>query len=288
MKKILIVAVAALALAACAPKQEKEARVMARFVPERMDDFVWENNLVAGRAYGEALEGNPTSPGFDVWVKLPGKLVANEWYEGAQQDPNFYHHNHGGKDCYKVAVSLGGGASAPLVGGELCYPATNFRSHEILEQSAEKVVFVLNYPEWDAKGVKVSLAKKITVTPDTYYLRVDDIYSFDAESLEIAAGVNRHAKLETLESEVLGEDYYALWEHASDQSVEPEEGMLGVGVYMPYAERVCYSEDMVHGMCVKTVHSCDTLTYYFGSCWSAGDVKTSEDWFNIVNSLKNE
>ena len=107
MKRLLILAAAVLAMAACAPKQEQKA--MARFVPERADDFVFENNLIAGRFYGKALEGNPTSPGVDIWVKLPGKLVADEWYAGAMQDPEYYHHNHGGKDCYKVAVSLGGG-----------------------------------------------------------------------------------------------------------------------------------------------------------------------------------
>ena len=96
-----------------------EQKVMARFVPERADDFVFENNLVAGRFYGEALEGNPTSPGVDIWVKLPGALVANDWYAHAVEDGGYYHHDHGGKDCYKVAVSLGGGASVPLIADTL-------------------------------------------------------------------------------------------------------------------------------------------------------------------------
>ena len=107
MKRILVLLAAAAALCACS----QEKKVMARFVPERSDDFVFENNLIAGRFYGKALEGNPTSPGLDIWVKLPGKLVADEWYKGYEtQSDEYYHHDHGGKDCYKVAVSLGGGA----------------------------------------------------------------------------------------------------------------------------------------------------------------------------------
>ena len=47
---------------------------MARHVPERADDFVFENNLVCGRIYGQALEGNPTSPGIDIWVNEEGKM----------------------------------------------------------------------------------------------------------------------------------------------------------------------------------------------------------------------
>ena len=98
MKKILILSALLLALAGC--KSAPEPKVMARYVPERSDDFVFENNLVAGRFYGKALEGNPTSPGIDIWVKLPGKLVADQWYKGAMEDPDYYHHDHGGKDCY--------------------------------------------------------------------------------------------------------------------------------------------------------------------------------------------
>jgi len=136
--KYLVLVLAVLLLASC-KEQVDTAKVMARAVPERADDFVWENDVVAYRAYGEALEGNPTSPGFDVWVKKPGKLVANDWYKHAvEEDPDYYHHDHGGKDCYKVAVSLGGGASVPMLDGNMIFPATNYRACEILEQSDEK------------------------------------------------------------------------------------------------------------------------------------------------------
>ncbi|MBR1927332.1 MAG: DUF4861 family protein, partial [Bacteroidales bacterium] len=133
MRKIMILAlVATLALGGC--KKQVEQKVMAREVPERADDFVFENDLVAGRFYGKALEGNPTSPGLDIWVKLPGKLVADEWYKGYLEESDaYYHHDHGGKDCYKVAVSLGGGASVPFVDGKLRWPATNYRSSKVLE-----------------------------------------------------------------------------------------------------------------------------------------------------------
>ena len=80
-KYILMAVLAAMALTGC--RKTVEPKVMARTVPERADDFVFENNLIAGRFYGKALEGNPTSPGLDIWVKLPGKLVADEWYAKA-------------------------------------------------------------------------------------------------------------------------------------------------------------------------------------------------------------
>jgi hypothetical protein len=287
-KQAIILAFAAVfALAGC-KQQPVEPKVMARFVPERADDFVFENNLVAGRFYGQALEGNPTSPGIDIWVKKPGKLVADVWYAEAQKDPEYYHHDHDGKDCYKVSVSLGGGASAPLIDGRLAMPATNYRSWEIVEQTPDKVVFVLHYPEWEAaEGVKVSLDKQVTVCADSYFCRVDDTYRFTgAETLTVAAGLLRHSAQETIEQERLTPVSYAIWEHASDQSVEPEDGMLGVAVVVPGAKDVCVHEDLDHGIATREIKSGEVFTYCFGSCWSKGDLKTAEDWFAEVEKQK--
>lgn len=283
MKRTLILLAFVLALASC--QKAPEGKVMARYVPERADDFVFENNLVAGRFYGEALEGNPTSPGIDVWVKLPGKLVANDWYKGAMEDPDYYHHNHGGKDCYKVSVSLGGGASAPLVGGQLCYPPTNYRSFDMVEETPDKVVFVLHYPQWTiGEGICVSLDKKVTVKPDTYFCDVEDTYVFTgAETLQIAAGVNRHPAQNPDVKDVQDPKYYALWEPASDQSIEPEDGMLGVAVVVPDGESCVITEDGIHGICVKTVRSGEPFRYKFGSCWSKGDIKDMASWFKLVS-----
>ena len=273
-------------LSGCA-KKAQEPMVMARAVPERADDFVFENNLIAGRFYGEALEGNPTSPGIDVWVKLPGGLVANDWYAHATsgEDGNYYHRDHGGKDCYKVAVSLGGGASVPYVNDVLCYPATNYRSSEVLSESPEEISFTLHYPAWDAGGVTVSLDKTVTVFADSYFCKVEDVYSFDCDSLTIAAGIFRHPDLESIEAEAFGEDYYALWEHASDQSVEPEDGMTGVAVIMPRADLVTLIDGGRHGACLKKIASGEPLEYWFGSCWSKGEVNGSAEWFEIAATL---
>lgn len=283
MKKYLIIA-AVMLLGACASKPQ-EQKVMARAVPERSDDFVFENNLIAGRFYGKALEGNPTSPGIDIWVKLPGALVANDWYAEATKpggDHNYYHKDHGGKDCYKVAVSLGGGGSVPFIDSTLCYPATNYRSSEILSESPSEVSFVLHYPEWQAGDMKVSLDKKVTVFADCYFCKVEDTYTFDADSLTIAAGIFRHKKQQTIEAEALGEDYYAIWEHASDQSVEPEDGMIGVAVIMPGADAVTIVDGGKHGVCLKKVASGEPLEYWYGSCWSKGEIIGFNQWFDLA------
>ncbi|MFT4023221.1 MAG: DUF4861 family protein [Flavihumibacter sp.] len=49
------------------------AKTYCRYVPERKDDFAWENDKIAFRAYGAALEALPAENayGLDVWVKEP-------------------------------------------------------------------------------------------------------------------------------------------------------------------------------------------------------------------------
>ena len=284
MKRLALCLMAAALLCACAP-QKKEARVMAREVPERADDFVFENNLIAGRFYGKALEGNPTSPGLDIWVKLPGELVADEWYRKAlSEDPNYYHKDHGGKDCYKVAVSLGGGASVPFLDSTLCYPATNYRSAEILSKTPDQVVFALHYPEWEAaEGIRVTLDKQVTVCADSYFLEVEDRYTFTgAERIPVAAGIKLHQDLGTVQRLLKGPegDRWAIWEKASDVSVESEDGMIGVALIEAGAEQALITQD--HALLLKTLSSGESIRYQVGSCWSKGDIRTDEAWFEQV------
>lgn len=258
--------------------------VMARYVPERSDDFVFENDLICGRIYGEALEHETISPGIDVWVKMPGELVADRRYKDDLENGKSYHIDWGdGKDCYKVGRSLGAGASAPIIDGVLHMPETNYRSYQIDSRNADEIVFTLHYPEWDVNGMGVTLDKTITVKAGSYFCSVRDVYTFsdpDA-SMSIACGVFRHIADSTIEREILDDTCYAIWEHASDQSKEPEEGMLGIGVRMTEAEWTGYTADGTHGVCVRTIKSGEPVTYEFASCWSKADIKDGDAWFSM-------
>ena len=86
----------------------------SRYVPERLDDYAYENNVIAGRIYGPALEF-PRTFGSDIWVKCTDRLVIDDWFAKAD-----YHHNYGeGMDCYKVDNTLGGGALVPYTGFDM-------------------------------------------------------------------------------------------------------------------------------------------------------------------------
>lgn len=288
MKKSLLILLAGLALAACS---KPEPKVMGRFVPERSDDFAWENEYVAYRLYGETLEtANPgalVSPGFDVWMKDTAALIMNTRYKDELENNISYHkYYNGAKDCYKVGVSLGAGASAPLIDGQFAFAPTNYRSYDLLtgEYGTDSVAFVLHYPEWEAGSYKIALDKKIIVRAGTHFCTAEDTWTFTGpgETLSIAAGLVLHEVTDTL----IGPDRLAVWEHASDMQVEPEDGMTGLAVILPGADSVYVSPELGHTIAVKAIRSGEKLTYRFGSCWSKANVPDAATWFNLVENEK--
>src|SRR5262249_29296592 len=117
-----------------------------RFVRERFDDFAWENDRIAHRMYGAALETwqkEPlTSSAVDVWLKRTRRLVVNDWYM-----VDDYHHDHGeGGDFYSAGKSRGCGGSGLWRDGHLVV-SKNFRESKVLAAGPIRLVFELRYPD---------------------------------------------------------------------------------------------------------------------------------------------
>jgi len=126
-----------------------EFRAYGRFVRERRDDFAWENDLVAHRMYGAALETwkqEPlTSSAVDVWVKRTHRLIVNDWYM-----IDDYHQDHGdGADLYSSGTSRGCGGNGIWQDGKL-YASANFRETRVLANGPIRVLFELGYDSWSA------------------------------------------------------------------------------------------------------------------------------------------
>ena len=75
--------------------------VSARFVPERKDDFAWENDIAAYRMYGPALAPENPSNGIDLWLKKTDLLIVDTFYYREHTLGLPYHVDYGkGLDCY--------------------------------------------------------------------------------------------------------------------------------------------------------------------------------------------
>ena len=94
-----------------------------------------------------------------------------------------------------------------------------------------------------------------------------------------------HGEQNTVRDQLEASDRLAIWEYASDQSVEPEDGLIGVAIVVPDADSTLVSEELDHALLLKDIPSGGTLSYCVGSCWSKGDIKSSSEWFNIVREL---
>lgn len=146
-----------------------ETNVFGRCFPERMDDIAWENDRVAFRTYGPALQkNNEKAYGIDVWNKRVPRLVVEERY-ASELDANVsatisklrnigkddladdvynavsYHVDHGtGMDCYKVGSTLGCGTPALLDGDAIVYPWC-WKEYEILDKGPLRFSVRLKY-----------------------------------------------------------------------------------------------------------------------------------------------
>lgn len=256
-----------------------EPKAFGRQVPERYDDYAWENNLCAYRLYGPALETSPEkliTPGIDVWVKCTEKLVIDEWY--AKGD---YHHNYGdGMDCYKVGRTLGGGASVPMVDGKFWPMEHNYATARTIDNGPLRTSVELTYVGWDVNGVEVSLVKTITLDADDRFNKMENVYTGDFESLPIAAGFVRHDVKNTL----TGAGWAAMVEAVSDSKQPEVDGDIYQAIVLPGAQTE--ADLLGHTLAVIPVKSGEKMTYYSASGWSQGGVEDMEDWLEEIEDLQ--
>ncbi|HEY5551619.1 MAG TPA: DUF4861 family protein, partial [Opitutaceae bacterium] len=107
-------------------------KAFARLVPERLDDFAWENDKIAHRTYGPALaaprpEGSGkevlVTSGLDVWCKRVDYPIVDRWYNKGH---DHYHKDEGeGMDMYQVGPSRGCGGTG-VWDGQRLYVSGNY------------------------------------------------------------------------------------------------------------------------------------------------------------------
>jgi hypothetical protein len=248
-------------------------KAYGRFVRERRDDFAWENDRIAHRMYGAALETwarEPlTSSAVDVWTKRVRKLVINDWYM-----VDDYHADNGtGGDFYSAGKSRGCGGNGLWVNGKL-YPSANFRDSRTLANGPIRVMFELAYQAWDAGGVKVSELKRITLDTGQNLDRFESIYTVQGAqpALTHAAGIKKAPTSAAISQKDTG--VMRTWEAFSRDS-----GNLGCGVIVDPGQLVEFAEADGNYLAVARVPPAGPATYYAGFGWDkSGDFKTVEDW----------
>lgn len=264
---------------------EKEVVAYSRFVPERTDDYAWENDKVAFRTYGptgqkEALEGvagSTLSSGIDIWLKRTNKSIINKWYAEHVKNPGYYHTDHGeGYDPYHVGNSRGLGGLGVFENDSL-YVSQNFVEYKTIASGPLKTIFELSYAPWDPYNVKET--KRISLALGSHFSKFE--ISIEAEDgiPNYATGITLHNNQGEYEIDK-EEGWIMHWERIDDAQV-------GEGIVMKPAvidSAFAYTSkfpDQSNLLVTTTPKS--PFTYYAGFAWEkSGDVSSKEDWIEIV------
>lgn len=250
--------------------QEFTPKVAGRFVPERLDDYMWENDRVGFRVYGDALIAKDgPSNGIDLNYKRTNELVLDDWMEKYVSEGRSYHIDHGaGMDDYKVGRTLGAGAMAPYVNGKLILN-NNYLSYETYENGPLRTTFRLTYPEIEVNGKKYSENRTFSLDAGSQMTKVMQEYGF-TEPTTVAAGIARRAKSDT---HITGSDWVIYEEPATKRS----EGVW-VSVVVPQGlDKVVIDEYTIkapkgsgtymHTLAVTEYNPGVPATYYTGFGW---------------------
>ena len=264
--------------------------VTARYIQERLDDFAWENDLVAHRTYGPAL-GAPAAPGsgkevlatsgLDIWFKRVAYPVVDRWYNKGH---DHYHKDQGeGMDMYNVGKSRGCGGTG-VWDGKLLHTSHNYKSWKVLANGPVRAIFELSYDSWDAGGTAVSEVKRFTVDAGHQFDRIDSTFTFAGPaSLTVAVGLNKNPADKGQNPQIAvarDEPRGALMQWVQQAS----NGAFGTAIVLPGASG--YAEDSLNQLVLAKVTSGQPLRYYAGAAWDrAGRVTTSQQWNAEIATL---
>jgi hypothetical protein len=275
-----------------APYQPK---VYGRWIPERHDDFAWENDRIAYRIYGPELEiVEPGSSGVDVWPKRTRELIVNKWYQLAQSiNDGYYHIDRGeGLDCYKVGKGQGCGGTAILSDGKrLTTGIKGWKTQKVLANGPIRLVFELTYAPIDVNGVGVSEVKRITLDAGQNLNHYQSTFTADKpiDNLQIMSGIVEHQD-RPFEKETHKEaGWMTVWDKgdANGEKTPPASsapsGHVGCAVIMAPAQ-VVDTVEMDHNLeMVSKATSGEPVNFWAGAGWDkSGDFSSYKDWDDYV------
>lgn len=256
------------------------ALVFGREAPERKDDFAWENEQVAYRVYGPALQAaGEIASGIDVWSKRVPNFVIDSFYkrdlEGSlTHNPALsYHKDNGqGLDSYYVGPTRGCGGTGVFSGGKL-FVSKNYTKLRTLENGPIRFSFEVSYAPWDANGISVFETKRITLDAGTHLNKIESIYRFEgAQTLDLAGAIAVHEGA-SAEFPVDG-SVASVWDTPQD----PSAGRIATGLVADPGQHAKTLDAAGHALMIFTRHSGEPFTYLAGSGWSKADMPTAADW----------
>ncbi|MBT1703781.1 DUF4861 domain-containing protein [Chryseosolibacter indicus] len=261
---------------------KSEVSTYSRFVPERTDDYAWENDLVAFRTYGpeaqrmaEAGEKAGTlSSGLDCWLKRVNYPVIDKWYKKNAEGGSYHKDDGEGYDPYHVGISRGCGGIGVWKNDSL-YVSRNFVSWKKIADGPVRNIFELTYAPWQADGISINETKRITIDLGNQLYKVEDMINASGSLPNVAIGITLHdAKGRTHADTVKGT--FSYWEPIDDSEI-------GTGVVVDPIQIIGHSDYRTRKKDLSQLYIMtkpeNKVTYYTGFAWKkAGYIQSESEW----------
>lgn len=274
-----------------AEQPKAENLCYSRFVPERTDDYTWENDRVAFRVFGPnaqyRAENNlpqPTlSSGVDAWLKKVDHPIINNWYKKETETDGTYHEDTGeGLDNFHVGVSRGVGGIAVKVYSTY-YFSKNYTKWRTITTGPLRTSFYLEYESWDANGKTIKESKIISLDLGSNLSK----FSTNIEGTDtIAAGLTLHEK----DGEVTGNTkngWVSYWQPHADSE-------LGTAIvadkntFKAFEKYDVETKDLSNAYAHLNVKN-NKVVYYAGFGWKVrGKFNSKKEWESYLNTFSKQ
>ncbi len=258
-------------------------KAYGRFVRERFDDFAWENDRIAHRTYGKALETwqkEPlTSSTLDIWSKRTSRMVINDWY----MSDNYHTDTGEGADFYSAGLSRGCGGNG-LWADDRLWVSRNFVQSRVLANGPIRVMFELIYEPFDVNGVSVGEVKRISLDAGQnldHYQSFYTPFTRPEKPVTLTAAIGLK-KVKGEKTELNAEHgWLAKWE-----PMEKNAGEQGLAIIFDPKLLEKTTEDRLNVLVLKKIPNNSHLSYWAGFCWDkAGHFADEAAWKTYVDQF---
>jgi hypothetical protein len=260
----------------------------SRFVPERTDDYAWENNKVAFRTFGPTAQkmieddvpGGTLSSGIDAWLKKVEYPIINNWYAKNDIRPGAYHEmSPEGLDNFHVGSSRGVGSTAVKKDADY-YISKNFTKWKTITTGPIRTSFVLDYADWDADGQLISEKKNVSLDYGNNLTR----YEIDVTGTDfLSSGLTLHENDGEI-TEKVKEGWVSYWEPHGDSElgtaiVAAEKDMVASEYYVTSLQ----DRSNLYAQLKVTNNK---VVFYAGYAWKeSGQYPTKASWENYLKEF---